>query len=166
MARNRSSHHQRAHGVEGSAERVKHEAKDLEGDDADQRFSVTRLAEDDRRVALAVRETEEALGNGPADGRAVGEHEVHLALWRESDGPPHRFGKERVGRSAVDQEADGGFCTCRPADGSLNVADTHAPEDEARRRKRRHWKFARRGEIAPGHGDTDSSPLPSREGKR
>src|SRR5690242_17610380 len=124
-----SSHHQRAHGVEGSAERVEHEAKDLERDDADQRFSVTRLAEDDRRVALAVRENEEALRNGPADGRAVGEHEVHLALWRESDGPPHRFGKERVGGPAVDQEADGGFRARRPADGSLNVADTHAPED-------------------------------------
>ena len=42
------SDHQGAHRVQHPAERVKHQAEDLERDDAEQRFRVAGLAEDDR----------------------------------------------------------------------------------------------------------------------
>src|SRR2546422_7011158 len=64
------------------------------GDDAEQRFRVPRLTEHDRRVALTLRQREVAFRDGPADGRAVGEHELHLALGHEPDGLPHRRGEE------------------------------------------------------------------------
>jgi len=144
-----SSHHQCAHGVQHPAERIEHQAEDLERDDAEQRFRVAGLAEDDRGVTLALGQREVAFRDGPADRGAVGEHEFHLALGREADGLPHRLGEERVGGPAVDQEADAGFRARRTADGTLDVADAHAPEDGVPGAERRHRKIAARREDTP-----------------
>ena len=122
------SDHQGTHGVERAAEGVEDEAEDLERHDAEEGFRIARLAQDDGRVAFALREREPALRDRAADDRPVGEAEVHLALRREPDGLPHRLGEERVDRSTVDQEAHGGFGPAGTADGALDVADTHAPE--------------------------------------
>src|SRR5437899_4346398 len=143
------SHHQRAHRVKHPAERVEHQAKDFEGNDAEQRFRVAGLPEAARCVTFALRQREVAFRDGTADGRAVREHEVHLALRHETDGLPHRLGEERVGGPAIDQKADGGYRAARPADGPLHVADTHAPEDGVPSAKRRHRKFATRRESTP-----------------
>src|SRR5438876_1946001 len=58
------SDQQRAHRLEGAAERVEDEAEDLEGDDAEQRFRVARLPEDDRRVPVPLGKREVALHTG------------------------------------------------------------------------------------------------------
>ena len=112
-------------------------------------------------MRLAVGEREPALRDGPADGGAVREHKFHLPLRREADVLPYRVGEQRVGRSAVDEEANAGFLTGRTADGALDVADTHAPEDGILVRQRRHPKIAGRGKATPGERkDTRPSVSP------
>ena len=59
-----SSHHQRAHGVKRPAEGVEYKAEDLEGDDAEERLRVARLAQDDRRVTVPLGKREVALRHG------------------------------------------------------------------------------------------------------
>ena len=131
------------------AERVEHQAEDLECHHSQQWLRVARVAEDDRRVSLTLRQREVALRDGPADGRAVGEHKLHLALRHEPDGPPHRVGEERVGGPAVDQEANAGFRASRTAHAPLDVADAHAPENGVRGAERRYRKIAERSEDTP-----------------
>src|SRR2546427_12571731 len=83
-------------------------------------------------------------------GGPVGEDELHIPLGCEADGLPHRVGQERVGRSAVDEEANAHFRPGRTADGALDVADTHTPEYGIAAVERRHPKIAGRGKTTPG----------------
>src|SRR2546425_593838 len=84
-----------------------------------------------------------------ADGGPVGEDELHIPLGCEADGLPHRVGQERVGRSAVDEEANAHFRSGRTADGALDVADAHTPEYGIAAVERRHPKIAARGKPTP-----------------
>src|SRR5438445_1561121 len=136
------SDQQRAHRLEGAAERVEDEAEDLQGDDAEQRFRIVRLPEDDRRMPVPLGKREVAFRHGAVDGRAIGEHALHLTLGRETDGLPHGRGQERVRRSAVDEEANARFLPRGTVDGAVDVADTHAPEYGIPDRERRHPKIA------------------------
>ena len=120
--------------MERAAEGVEYQTQDLERDDAEQGFCVARLAQDYRRVAFALRKREVALRHGAADGRAVGEDELHLPLGGEADGVPHGLREERVGGPAIDQEADGRLASTRAADDTLDVADAHLRKMDADRR--------------------------------
>src|SRR5881397_1499057 len=108
-------------------------------------------------MALALWQREVALRHGPADGGPVGEDELHIPLGCEADGLPHRVGQERVGRSAVDEEANAHFRSGSTADGALDVADTHAPEYGIPDGERRHPKIAARGKPTPGERNTRST---------
>ncbi len=137
--------------MEDAAKRVEDEAEDFQRDDAEQRFRIPWLAQDDRCMCLAVGEREPALRDGPADGGTVREHKFHLPLRGEADVLPYPVGEQRVGRSAVDEEANARFLASGTADGALDVADTHAPEDGILVRQRRDPKIAGRGKATPGH---------------
>src|SRR5207245_7058671 len=85
---------------------------------------------------------EVALRHVAVDGGAIGEHELHLTLGDETGGLPHRLGEERVGRSAVDEEANARFPPGRTADRAVDVADTHALEYRIPVGERHHPKIA------------------------
>lgn len=86
---------------------IEDEAEDFQRHDAEEWLRVARMPEDDRRVRLAVWQRDVALGDRSADGRAVGEGEVHLPFRDEADRPPHVVREQGVDRAAVDQEAAG-----------------------------------------------------------
>ena len=106
-------------------------------------------------MRLAVGEHEPALRDGPADGGAVRQDELHLPLRCEADGLPHLIGEERVGRAAVNEEANAGFLAGKTADGALDVADTRAPQygilvtNAVIRRLREGQSDARGGQARP-----------------
>src|SRR5436309_15304827 len=150
MSFNMTSHQQAPHRSQRAPERVEDEAEDLQRDDAEQRLCVPWLAQDDRRMALALWRREVALRHGPVDGGPVGEDELHIPLGCEADGLPHRVGQERVGCAAVDEEANADFRPGRTADGALDVADTHAPKYGTPDGECRHPKIAARGKPTPG----------------
>src|SRR2546422_4524647 len=155
-------HQQGAHRLQDAAEGVEHETEDLERHDAEQRFRIPRLAEDDWRMAVALGERESTLRDRPAHRGPVGQDEFHLALRREADALPHRLGQERVGRSAVDQEANARFLPARTVDGALDVADTHAPDYWIAVGERRHPNIAERSKATPGEQTECASELATR----
>ncbi len=91
VMRSRVHREPRTDRVQRAIERVQHEPEGLERHDAEER-RIARLTEDDRTRRAYAGVGEHAVRNLPYDGRAVREHELHLARRLEAEGPPHGIG--------------------------------------------------------------------------
>jgi len=103
---------------------VENEAEDLQRDDAEQGL-VTRLAEDDRRVALALRQADVALGHVALDPGAVGQDEGEPALRSQADGALSIDRQQAVLRAAVHEEINRAREAERPGDDTVDVGQSH-----------------------------------------
>src|SRR2546430_15297966 len=110
--------------LEPPAERVQDEAQDLEGDGSEERL-VTRFAEDDRRVAFALRQRDVAFGDVALDLRAAGQNEGHASLVRQAGRAPACRRQKAVLRPAVDHESHRARTPGEAAAPALPPAQSH-----------------------------------------
>jgi hypothetical protein len=101
-------------------ERIQHKAKFFQCDRAQQRL-VSRLAEDDRRVPLALRKREMAFRYPALDRGSVSQAEGDAPFWLKFKQTRLLGRDQRVGYAAVYKEVDVRLFAVGPGEQALNV---------------------------------------------
>jgi hypothetical protein len=144
-------HH--SHRLQSAIERIQHQSERLERHRAEERL-VLGVTQHDRGRRPAAFELERAFADAAHERRAVGEHELQLALGRQAERLPVLSTQDRVDGARVHEKpyAPAVGAPPRRAHETVDVGESHARHRSTRRARRSagdHPPAARPDDVPP-----------------